>query len=211
MIQALKTRLAGWLAPVVRFRKNEDGSSSVEFVILFPVFIVLVATSIEVGLVMTRQVMLERGTDLAVRAIRLGTTSPGPVGAAQITNMICSTASIIPDCVNQVKVEMRPIDPRNLTLIPTVADCRDRDDPAVPAREITPGTQNQLMVLRVCALIDPFFPTVGLGKRFMLDANGDLNTQKDDDGNVIRNGAGEALLEKKGIPLIAYSAFVMEP
>lgn len=211
MIQALKTRLAGWLAPVVRFRKNEDGSSSVEFVILFPVFIVLVATSIEVGLVMTRQVMLERGTDLAVRAIRLGTTSPGPVGADQITNMICSTAGIIPDCVNQVKVEMRPIDPRNLTLIPTVADCRDRDDPAVPAREITPGTQNQLMVLRVCALIDPFFPTVGLGKRFMLDANGDLNTQKDDDGNVIRNGAGEALLEKKGIPLIAYSAFVMEP
>ncbi|WP_050761103.1 TadE/TadG family type IV pilus assembly protein [Thalassobium sp. R2A62] len=211
MIQALKSRVADWLAPVVRFRKNEDGSSSVEFVILFPVFIVLVATSIEVGLVMTRQVMLERGTDLAVRAIRLGTTSPGPVGAAQITNMICSTASIIPDCVNQVKVEMRPIDPRSLTLIPTVADCRDRDDPAVPAREVTSGTQNQLMVLRVCALIDPFFPTVGLGKRFLVDENGKLVPRTNENGDIMRDANGVPLIKKSGIPLIAYSAFVMEP
>ena len=45
------------------------------------------------------------------------------------------------------------------------ADCVDRDDPAQPARGIATGDSNDLMLLRVCTLFDPWFPHMGLGKQ----------------------------------------------
>ena len=54
------------------FRRNEDGSSSIEFVIVFPVIMWFVLTIFEMGLIATRMVMLEHGLDMAAREIRLG-------------------------------------------------------------------------------------------------------------------------------------------
>ncbi|WP_410482375.1 TadE/TadG family type IV pilus assembly protein [Ovoidimarina sediminis] len=43
------------------FLHNETGSASIEFCILFPSFMLAMLSSIEAGLMMTRNVMLERG------------------------------------------------------------------------------------------------------------------------------------------------------
>lgn len=179
-------RMAVSLRHVLRFRRNEDGSATVEFVILFPIFMAIFCAAFEVGLLMTRQVMLEHGIDKTVRAIRLGTTSPGPVDVTDIKTMVCNGAAIIPDCMAQLKVEMQPLDPRALVNIPTRADCVDRNDPAVPSRTFVSGTQNQLMILRICLLIDPLFPGTDFG--FQLPEH---------------SGGGTAI--------VAATAFVMEP
>lgn len=60
---------------------------------------------------------------------------------------------------------MQQVDPRNWSMLAGPADCVDRSDPGRPVGEFTPGRSNHLMVLRACALFDPFFPTSGLGAR----------------------------------------------
>ena len=179
-----KGRVSRALSKVVRIRKDEDGNSTIEFVILFPLIMLMFFNAFESGLMMIRYVMLERGLDLAVRAIRLGTTIE--VEAEDVKQMVCNGAGIIPDCLNAVKVEMVQVDPRAWVALPVEADCIDRNDPAAPARAFSAGGTNDLMVLRVCALFDPMFPLAGLGHQ------------------MAKNGSGE-------YALVSTSAFVMEP
>jgi hypothetical protein len=173
--------LSGFLR---RFAKAEDGNGTVEFVIMLPFFFGLFMSTYELGMAMTRQVMLYRGLDLAVRQVRLGLMDP--VDHDTLKAEICDGAAIIPDCLNQVKLEMRQVDPRNWAAIPTDADCVDREDNSAPLVSFTPGVMNQLMFLRACALFDPIFPTSGLGA-------------------AIPRESGDAY------GLVAISSFVIEP
>ncbi|MDW3118993.1 MAG: TadE/TadG family type IV pilus assembly protein [Roseovarius pacificus] len=69
MIRFLRNRLA-------RFRRDDGGNASIEFVIIVPVFIALLVFSIELSLITLRHALLERGLDLTVRQIRLGYAIP---------------------------------------------------------------------------------------------------------------------------------------
>ena len=51
------------------FRRNEDGGPTVEFALIFLPFIILPVSGFELGLLMTRHVMMERGIDMAVREV----------------------------------------------------------------------------------------------------------------------------------------------
>lgn len=144
-----------------RFRRDQRGSATVEFVILFPVMMTFCLSTIELGMLLSRQVMLERGIDLAVRDVRIGAMVPVSHGA--LVASICESALIIPDCTNQLKLEMVRRDPRAFAAMRNDVDCVDRADPGQPPEEFNPGVQNELVVLRACALFDPFFPTTGLG------------------------------------------------
>tara|TARA_B110000503_G_C7106733_1_gene396235 strand:+ start:292 stop:828 length:537 start_codon:yes stop_codon:yes gene_type:complete len=167
-----------------RFRRADDGNATVEFVLVFPVFMVLFISAFEAGLMMTRHVMLERGLDMAVREVRLNT------GAApthdQFKTMICQGAGIIPNCMENLKLEMRPIDPRNWSNIPSVADCVNTDEPFQAPRNYQTGAPNQIMIVRACSLFLPIFPGTGLGFQ-MPRQSGDFYA------------------------LVSMSAFVMEP
>lgn len=148
--------------PCRRFRGNEDGSSTIEFALFVPFFLMLFLSCFELGMLMARNVMLDRGVDIAVRDLRLGTISP--LNETTLKEAICDRAVIIPDCENQIRLEMRQLDPRNWSNIPAEADCLDRGDPGLPAREFAPTTNsNQLVILRACSLLDPFAPFAALG------------------------------------------------
>ena len=68
MIRTLKSRIA-------RFRRDESGNPTVEFVLIFPLYLGLMAMSVELGMVTLRHTLLERGLDMAVReAARRRTT-----------------------------------------------------------------------------------------------------------------------------------------
>lgn len=143
------------------FHQSQDGSSTIEFVIMFPVIFTFFLSTFELGMLETRHVMLDRGLDVAVRAIRLGQIEP--VTHDRFKQAVCNAAAIIPDCMNQIKLEMVTVDPNAWVNMAPAADCVDRNDPGVPLREFTPGVSNQLMLIRACALFDPYFPTTGLG------------------------------------------------
>lgn len=149
MIQRLKQCLS-------RFRRDEAGNPTVEFVLIFPIYLGMMSMSVELGMVTLRHTLLERGLDMAVREVRLGTgTAPTH---DEIKTLVCDNAIMISNCEANLRLEMRPADVRAFTALDADVDCTDRSEQANPVRAFAPGQQNQLMLLRACLKYDPLFP-----------------------------------------------------
>lgn len=156
------------------FRREEEGGATVEFVILFPAFIGILLSSYESGLMMVRNVMLERGVDLAVRELRLG--QPVPPSFDQLKNIICDNALIVNDCFNKIQVELAPIDMSTWTMPTAQPLCIDVNNGSINPIDDTTfigGGNNELMLVRVCAIMDPFFPSTVLGMQMPEHPNSD--------------------------------------
>lgn len=156
-----------------RLRRSEDGNATVEFVILFPLMLVILAYGIDLAFVNLRHATLERALDLTVRDIRLGTGSAPQHD--EIKDMICTRAPFIGNCADNLRLEMIKVDPRAWTGIPADADCTDKEEEVSPVRSFVSGQDNELMILRACARNDPIFPDamLGLGKELASDSDGE--------------------------------------
>lgn len=156
------TRLTKNIARYARFRRDESGSATIEFALLLPLMVTIFLSSFELGMLAARNAMLDRGLDVAVRELRLGMLTP--LTEENLRDRVCEAAVIVPDCEAHLRLEMLPLDPRNLSLIPAQADCIDIGNPDAPLRNFVPGVNNQLVMIRACVLIDPLSPVTGLGK-----------------------------------------------
>jgi hypothetical protein len=157
-----------------RFRNDEDGNMVIEFVIFVPLLFTIFMTSVELGIYSMRQMWLDRGLDMTVRLVRLGTGATPDHDA--LKDMICERAGFIPDCSTSLKLEMQPVDPRNFAGIATPIDCVDQSQPVLPedAPTYVAGQEHDLMLLRACVKFDPIFPTTGLGFSFVKDGSGQV-------------------------------------
>lgn len=156
-----------------RFRKDEDGNASVEFFIVIPVFIMLMLMSIELSFITLRSTLLERGLDMAVREIRLGTGEPSSHG--EIKDFICDAAAFIRNCDSELRLEMKPVDMRAFAALDDDAKCIENSqpvDPAVLKKDFVFGGVNEMMLLRACYTYDPIFPEDFLGSALQKDAHG---------------------------------------
>ncbi len=163
---------------------DERGAVTIEFVIWFPLFFGLILSALESGMLMLRYVMLERGLDVTVRELRIGTLV-APTHD-QLKAEICRQSLIIPECEESLTAELRPVSTETWAMPATKVACVDRSEEVKPVLEVTPGAANELMLIRVCAKFAPLLPTSGLG----------LALHKDGYGNYA---------------LVAASAFVNEP
>jgi Flp pilus assembly pilin Flp len=155
-----------------RFARDRRGSASVEFVLVAPFLIGFIVFAIELGMLSLRAAMLERGLDIAVREVRLGTgTAPGH---DRIKQIVCDNAAVIADCDTKLRLEMIPADLRNFTSLGGTPDCTDAAEPSRPVRSFIPGGQNQLMLLRACLKYSPLFPEAMLGEALVKDSSGDV-------------------------------------
>lgn len=156
-----------------RFRKEESGNASVEFFIIFPTFIILMLMSIELSFITLRHTLLERGMDIAVRQIRLGTGEPS--NHAEIKDVICEGAAFIANCDTELRLEMKPVDMRAYAPLDEEVKCIENSEPVDPAvlqQDFVFGGTNELMILRACYRYDPFFPDGLLGQALTKDENG---------------------------------------
>jgi len=153
-----------------RFRRGDSGNASVEFVIIFPVFMMLLLFSIELSVITLRHAMLERGLDLTVRQIRLGYATPP--NHPTIKGMVCDFSKLGGNCDTNLRLEMKPVDIRAYTGLDQTADCTDAAQPTKPVRQFAPGQRNQLMLLRACLKYDPMMPRAALGSVLKKDGNG---------------------------------------
>jgi len=162
--------IARALGRLRRFWRAEDGNATVEFAITFPAIITILLSGLELGFVTMQHSMLDRAMDMTVRDIRLGTgTAPQH---DDIKDMICARAGFIPDCDTSLRLEMIQVDPRAWSGISTDPDCTDKSEEVSPVRSFVNGQENELMILRACAKINPVFPTSGLGKNMVKDEYG---------------------------------------
>ncbi|MEO0945149.1 MAG: TadE/TadG family type IV pilus assembly protein [Pseudomonadota bacterium] len=166
--------MTGFLRRYRSFRKREHGNATIEFVFLFPVFMFLFLTGFEAGYYMVRNVLLERAVDVTVRDVRLGNGNVPDFDAMKVR--ICEQAAIIPDCLNAVQIEMRSvaIAPGGTTPLRAPARCVDRESTDDPLTGTTfdVGAENEMMMVRVCALTQPLFPSTGIGVGMQVDNQG---------------------------------------
>lgn len=171
-----------------RFRQEEDGNMTIEFVIMVPLMFTLLLSSVELGIYMKRQMWLDRGLDIAMREVRLNTQNIPSHDQMKAT--ICTNAPFIPDCLDAVKIEMSPVDPRDFEGLNAQVDCVDQSQPisSQDPPNYKSGQEHDLMLVRACVKFDPIFPMVGLGFEFARNSD----------------GAGQFMMS-------ARSAFVQEP
>lgn len=182
-----------------RFRHDEDGVVTVEFVLIFPIFISLFLMTYESGIISLRHVMLERGVDIAARDVRIGAMAVPT--ADLLRTRICEVARIIPDCENQLEVEMLRRNIRNWSNDPAIGPvrCIHRGGAAQPSVAFDNTGNNDLMYVRVCARIDPVLPTSAIGKN-KVSLSASIN-----DSNSGDAAAGSSYA------LVSSTAFVVEP
>ncbi len=163
---------------------NEDGNATVEFALMVPVLLISLIGAAEIGIMTLRHSMLERALDLTVRDVRLST---GVVWEHDdLRDSICDRLDIIPNCSENLKLEMQRTDPRNWTYVDTSPTCTDRSEDTDSETTFEAGRDNELMMLRACIKYEPFYPTTGLAPYLTQDNAGD-------------------------IAIVAKSAFVQEP
>lgn len=178
MIRSLLDRLRLRLA-------CESGSATVEFVIAVPVILSVVFSGFESGMLLSRKVLLDRALNMTVRELRLSQIeNPTP---DLVREHICARNTWVKDCLNVLRLELAPIATTGTWALPTAApECINRAAEINPPDAFTLGAENELMLVRVCVVVDPLFPRLGLG----------LYLPKDPSG---------------GVRLISTSAFVNEP
>jgi hypothetical protein len=153
-----------------RAGRDEEGSSTIPFVIFLPFFMMLVVSSVEMGVLMVRHVMLERAVDIAVRGLRLGTYNPPD--QATIRRDICNLAGVIPNCTNVLLVELRPVNTTTWQPLGAAPICVDRSATIQPVTTFLQGTSDEMVLIRACAKFDPLFPMSGLGFALPKDNTG---------------------------------------
>lgn len=158
------------LRPFRRLTRREDGSATIEFVILFPLFMFLFLSAFEIGFFLLRQVMLERAVDINVRTLRLGQLDPAT--PQELKTRICRDALILKDCQSAISVELTPISTTTWNVPTASIQCVDREEQIDPVLQFIPGGRDELMLVRACVVLDPFFATTPLVMNLPVDASG---------------------------------------
>ena len=155
-----------------RKARTEEGSASVEFVLVVPVFLLLFVSIFELGMSTVRLTMLEHALDKAMREVRLGTSTT--FTRDDIRDVLCANASMLKDCEDSVLLEMIEIPMDSFDLPPVRETCIDKSEAAIPVTDFTNGESSDLMFIRACYAIDPLYPALGLGAMLKTDNAGNM-------------------------------------
>jgi hypothetical protein len=183
-----------------RFRRDENGAVTVEFVILFPFYIFLFCSAFEVGMYLLRQILLDRGLDETVRSLRLGVYPAAwstPPTRDNVKSTVCLNTPVIADCSNQLNLELIDVDDfwanrdAEFDDANSQIECKDRGAVSfTPVSSWDAGSRNHVIVIRACWFYKPFFNSFTIAQLAPLKALQD---------------------SKGGVPVFATSAFAVEP
>lgn len=165
-----------------RFRSQEDGMATIEFVFWFPIFMITTYLGVEIGIVAYNHANLERAMDETIQDVRMNRIEDydSSIGAqwthTLLKQIICDKAGAIPDCFSNLALEMTSVDPFEASqpilngdfqdpyCVDTPEEVRGKDD-----QLFTPGTGSELMILRACVEINPLFFGTALGRLVRMD------------------------------------------
>lgn len=152
-----------------RFRRNENGMATIEFVFWFPIFIMTTYFGVEIGIVAYNHAHLERALDETIQDVRMNRIDQyDSSDGAQWTHtllkqIICDKALALPNCFENIALEMTSVDPfasNNAILQGTLSPyCADTPEEVrgLDDQIFTTGSSNELMILRACVEIKPLF------------------------------------------------------
>lgn len=160
-----------------QFLSDESGTAVIEFLFVFPIVFLVFTASFESSMFMARYIMMERGVDMVVRKVRLGVYKN--MTHQQLKQQICESGLLIKSvatCMNNMKIWMQPINTANFNMVAPPKTCVDKvqdiniGEP--PANEFAYGTDNDIMLLRICLKEKPMFPTTGVSVKMPREPDG---------------------------------------
>lgn len=159
-----------------RLMGREDGNATIEFAFLFPAFMLVFMAIFEIGMLMTRYMMFDRALDIAVREMRISENRN--FTQDQVKTLLCAQTVILQNhCMEDLSLEMVRLNENSANWgFPTgTTPCRDRAQNVSPVTKFDIGQNNDVMFVRACMAIEPFFPTASLGAFLTRDSGGQLN------------------------------------
>jgi TadE-like protein len=161
------------------FLADERGTTTIEFVLIVPIILTIFFASFESSFFMIKSVMLERSVDIVVRDIRLGNLDN--LNHRLLKKRFCETSALAEPttCIDKMRIWMQPISTADFKMVLPQRHCMDKSakiDPLVdpPAAEFAYGSDNDIMLLHICMLETPLFPTTIVGATLVAaNGNGD--------------------------------------
>ncbi|MEO0991112.1 MAG: pilus assembly protein, partial [Pseudomonadota bacterium] len=105
--------------------------------------------------------------------LRLGIDAPEDED--ELLTMVCDEAQMIPDCLNAVRIELTRVSTGDWVMPSEFATCVQRGEDLQPLLTYEAGGDHDIMIVRACAVVDPWFPSTGLGLRLPKDSSGGYN------------------------------------
>ena len=152
-----------------RFWSDEAGNAVVPYALWVPLFVAIIVSAVEIGMITVRHTQLERALDQSVRELKIGVTAPSHDA---LKTAICAKTTVLPGCNETLHLEMVPLDMRNYVDPPASADCADISQEATPQRNFSHGTGGQMMFLRACYKFRPLTPASTLNASLPKDTEG---------------------------------------
>lgn len=157
--------------PLRRAWRSEGGATSVEFVIVFPLMFTIFLASVDFGVTMLRQVMLDRAVDSAIREVRLGRISSD--GSTQLSDLICQRSALLGNCSANIAVEMQRMEPESPVGLNAPFQCINEEQEITPALNFNAGASHDLMIIRVCVTANPLIRLTGWFTGLPINESGD--------------------------------------
>ena len=162
-----------------RFLKDDSGTATIEFLFVFPIIFTIFTASFESSLYMAKYVMFDRGVDLVMRQVRLG--NAGGLNHQLLKEEICEEGLLISsmaECLNKMQIWMQPVNTADFSMAAPPVTCVEQasnvnvDEP--PANEFAWGTDNDIMLLRICMKEWPIFPTTAVSVKMPRQPDGSV-------------------------------------
>jgi Flp pilus assembly protein TadG len=128
-----------------RFRRNDRGSTVVEFALVAPVFFGLLFAIIEMAMVFFASQVLETVTQDSARVIMTGQAQLASYTQAQFKNLVCSKVVALFDCVNGISIDVQSYSAFSSI---NIADPIDAGKNFVPPNNYLPGGPGDIVVVR---------------------------------------------------------------
>lgn len=88
------------------YASDDKGATAVEFAMVAPLFFTMLGVTLETGVMMFSEYVLQTAVQEAARTVRTGQAQDAKLTAAQFKTKICSLAGLIMDCEGKVTVYM---------------------------------------------------------------------------------------------------------
>lgn len=141
------------------WRKNEDGTTAIEFSLMLMPFLMLLLGIIEISLMYASATLVEGATTSASRMIKTGQLQQSGAGdpEAQFRDAMCAYATVLVNC-NELEIEVVPMNTYDdyADLLPQFDD-----DGAFDSRGFNTGGSDQAVLIRTVFQYRMFTPLVG--------------------------------------------------
>ncbi|MDD8022062.1 MAG: pilus assembly protein [Paracoccaceae bacterium] len=156
-----------------RFRRDQDGAVTIPTLLFLPIFIMIMIASVELGVLMIKQTLIDHGVDMATRALRTGSQSLPDHDA--LKKAVCKNIPFLQDCERDLTIEIFRIDPDNwAAAMSNPVKCTDRSVEKAPDVTLETGAINQMMMLRSCLKVTPMTNVDPLAQALTKDAAGQI-------------------------------------